>query len=629
MCGIAGFCNLPHNWRENIERMNRRMIHRGPDEGGMWHDESASIVLGHRRLSILDLSVAGRQPMMSHSERYVIAFNGEIYNFSELRNRLLNEKKVITFRGHSDTEILLEYIENYGIDEALSIAKGMFAVAVYDRDQRTLMLARDRVGEKPLYYGFIGGGFIFASELGVITEHECFEGKIDKGALSLYFRHGYIPAPYSIYESIRKLDAGCVLEIKEPFSEVSIHRYWNIDDLAKQLHDNQFSGTYEEAVDKLDNLLTDSIKLQMVADVPVGAFLSGGIDSTTTVAIMQKVSERPVKTFSIGFGEDKYNEAQYAKESAKYLGTDHTELYVTDEDALNVIPNISHFYGEPFADSSQIPTYLVSKLAKSKVTVSLSGDAGDELFCGYTSYPKIKNIWSKIGSIPLSFRQFARMISKPLDFNHRIHLVRHYVNSMDAAELYTKVTNVFEDTDFLVLNTDIPSYKMNEYIPGRFYKDVRDDIMLMDLQVYHPDDILVKVDRSGMAVSLESRIPFLDKDVVEFALSLPTEYKMKDGVQKRILKDVLYRYIPKEMMDRPKRGFSMPVLEWCRSGKLREWMEDSLDETRIRNEGILDPAIVQRIKKEFLATGRCSDKIWYLCIFEQWMNKENKCIKVD
>lgn len=621
MCGIAGFCNLPHNWRENIERMNNRMLHRGPDEGGVWSSDSCDVVLGHRRLSILDLTESGRQPMMSDSGRYVIVFNGEIYNFTELRDRLLSDNIVKTFRGHSDTEILLEHIEAYGFDETLRSSKGMFAIALYDREDKKLLLARDRLGEKPLYYGQIGNGFVFASEIGVIEEHEEFNGEIDREALSLYFRHGYIPAPFSIYKNIRKLDAGSVLELNYPFDSVSIHKYWDIRRVAEKGQSDPFSGTYEEAVDKLDDLLTESIKLQMVADVPVGAFLSGGIDSTTTVALMQKVSNVPVKTFSIGFGEEKYNEAVYAKESAKYLGTDHTELYVTDEDALNVIPKISHFYGEPYADSSQIPTYLVSKLARSKVTVSLSGDGGDELFCGYNSYRKNKAIWDRIHSIPEPLRIMARGLLTPVDGFYKSHLVRHYITSKDPADLYLKTANVIENIDSLVLDTSIPLYKLNEYQMLGNNIDIRNDIMLMDLLVYHPDDILVKVDRSGMAVSLESRIPFLDRDVVEYALSLPVEYKMKDGVQKRVLKDVLYKYIPKDMMERPKKGFSMPVSDWCRNGKLHEWMEDCLNDDRIRKEGILNPAIVREIKEKFLKTGRSSEKIWYLCIFEQWLEK--------
>lgn len=620
MCGISGFCNLPKNWRDNIDRMNARMLHRGPDEGGVWSNESASVVLGHRRLSILDLSAAGSQPMLSHSERLVIAFNGEIYNFHELKTRLKGEKNITEFRGRSDTELLIEHIEHFGLDETLRVSKGMFAMAVYDRHEKRLMLARDRIGEKPLYYGFISGGFIFASEIDVIAQHELFEPQIDREALSLYFRHGYIPAPFSIYKNIKKLDAGSVLEISEPFSEVSIHKYWDIEKVARERHQSPFQGAYVEAIDRLDDLITDSIRLQMVADVPVGAFLSGGIDSTTTVALMQKVSNVPVKTFSIGFGEEKYNEAQYAKESAAYLGTEHTELYVTEKDALDVIPNISKIYGEPFADSSQIPTYLVSKLAKSKVTVSLSGDGGDELFGGYTSYTKVSDIWGNINGIPLSLRKALRVASLPFDWNHKIHLVRHYVDAKDSVELYLKGTNVVEKTDSIVVGARIPDYKMNIYQPGNFYDDVRDDIMLIDLLVYHPDDILVKVDRSGMAVSLESRIPFLDRDVVEFALSLPTEYKIMDGVQKRILKDVLYKYVPKEMMDRPKQGFAVPIAEWCRTGKLREWMEDSLSEERIRREGILDAKIVNKIKKEFVKTGRNSRLIWYLCVYEQWID---------
>ncbi len=619
MCGISGFCNMTQNWRENIDKMNRRMLHRGPDEGGVWCNESATVVLGHRRLSILDLSTTGSQPMLSHSKRLVIAFNGEIYNYLELKSRLKNVKNVSEYRGHSDTEILIEHIENFGMDETLRVSKGMFAIAVYDRKNKRLMLARDRIGEKPLYYGFVEGGFIFASEIDVIAQHEKFKPEIDKEALSLYFRHGYIPAPFSIYKNIKKLDAGSVLEIKEPFTDISIHKYWDIEKVAQSMKINQFQGTYVDAVERLDELITEAIKMQMVADVPVGAFLSGGIDSTTIVALMQKVSNYPVKTFSIGFGEEKYNEALFAKASAGYLGTDHTELYVTDKDALDVIPNISRIYGEPYADSSQIPTYLVSKLAKSKVTVSLSGDGGDELFCGYTLYNKMNAIWNKIGNIPLQMRRLGRIVATPLDRNYKIHLVRHYIDSVNASDLYNKTADIFENIDSIVMGVSVPAYKMNEYMPKAFYTDAREDIMLMDLLVYHPDDILVKVDRAGMAVSLESRIPLLDKDVVEFALSLPLDYKIRGGVQKSVLRDVLFKYIPKDMMERPKKGFSMPVAKWCRTGGLREWMEESLADERIMREGILNNNIIKKIKREFLKTGRYSEKVWYLCVFEQWL----------
>ncbi len=620
MCGIAGFCNLSNKWKENIERMNDRILHRGPDQSGIWSNSDNSVVFGHRRLSILDLSDAGRQPMISHNGRYVIAFNGEIYNYAYLRDSLKKIQPDIKFLGHSDTEILLEHISSFGLNDTLNKAKGMFALAVYDNQTGRLMLSRDRIGEKPLYYGFVKGGFVFASELGAIRNNLYFDNELDTSALSLYFRYGYIPSPYSIYKNIYKLDAGCILTINPPYSDYSITKYWDILEKAAYGQNNRFEGSFEEASEELERLIKESIRMQMVADVPVGAFLSGGIDSTTVAAIMQSVSDKPIKTFSIGFDYAKYNEAPYAKENAKYLGTDHTELYISDKDAIDVISKIPYIYCEPFADPSQIPTFLVSKLAREKVTVSLSGDAGDELFCGYTLYEKVNSIWKKIKYIPYPFRVAA---SKTIGLysNERygsIHAVSHFLNALNETELYEKVASMSPGIDDLVVGGSIPSYKYTEY-QNKFLKDdPKSNYMLMDLLMYHPDELLVKVDRSAMAVSLESRVPFLDRDIVEFSFSLPIEYKYVNGNKKRILKDVLYRYIPKEMMDRPKMGFSVPVGEWCRNGELFEWMNDLLNSDTIKQQRFLNPDRVERMRREFIEKGDNEDQIWKLCMFEQW-----------
>ena len=624
MCGIAGFCNLPYKWRENIDRMNRRMIHRGPDAEGIWSNEDHSVVLGHRRLSILDLSETGAQPMGSHSGRFVIAFNGEIYNHEVLKGRLLAEGKVNAFKGHSDTEILLEHIEAYGTDKTLNEAKGMFAFAAYDVWERKLYLCRDRIGEKPLYYGFLDKGFIFSSEIGAIEEHECFNAEIDRNALSLYFRFGYIPAPYSVYKGIYKLETGSIMEISYPYDSYRIRKYWDIMEVAKTSVDNRFRGSEEEAVDELEKLITEAVRSQIVADVPVGAFLSGGIDSTTVVALMQSLSDKPVRTFSIGFEEEKYNEAGFAKETASYLGTEHTELYLTDKDSMDVIPSIPYIYGEPFADSSQLPTYLVSMLAKGGVTVSLSGDGGDELFCGYNSYRKYSGVWDRINGIPATLRKVVARILVMMGGHHngKIHKIGHYIDAVSGEDLYRKTGSVVPRSDSIVIGGTIPNYKYSDYPDDFLSGGIMENMMLMDLLMYHPDDILVKVDRSSMAVSLETRIPLLDRDVVEFALSLPMKYKYADGIDKRVLRDVLYRYVPQETMDRPKKGFSIPVADWLRDGALREWMESFTDSEMIRNQGVLDADIVRHIKDDFLKYKSSADTMWWICIFEQWYHSK-------
>lgn len=407
MCGIAGFCNNAENWKENIERMNQRMVHRGPDAGGIWANDDKSVVFGHRRLSIIDLSEKGAQPMHSASGRYVCVFNGEIYNYRTIRDRLLAEKKVTAFRGGSDTEVLLAAFEAYGVRKTLALCKGMFAIALYDQETKRITLMRDRVGEKPLYYGFVNGSFVFASDIGSIRVLDGFQNEIDTAVLQIYFIHGYIPAPYSVYKDIYKLDAGCILELDAPYKSPKISSYWSVRDVAKYGEAHPFQGTREEAADELERLLKAAIKEQMVADVPVGAFLSAGIDSSTIVALMQAQSDLKVRTFTIGMDDPKYNEATYAKEIAKHLGTEHTELYITSEDARAVIPRLAQIFGEPFADSSQIPTYLVSKMTREHVTVSLSGDAGDELFCGYVTYSSIERIWGKMKSYPYAVRKMA------------------------------------------------------------------------------------------------------------------------------------------------------------------------------------------------------------------------------
>ncbi len=622
MCGIAGFCNHPANWKENIEKMNQRMRHRGPDAGGIWANEDASVVLGHRRLSIVDLSDTGSQPMQSASGRFVCVFNGEIYNYKRLRDKLLKEKKVVAFRGTSDTEVLLEAFEAYGVTETVRHCK----IALYDRQTGKLTLIRDRIGEKPLYYGFVNGHFVFASDIGSIRAFHDFHNAVDTKVLQLYFIHGYIPAPYSIYQDIYKLDAGCMLELEAPYKAPKVMTYWSVREAARYGQAHPFAGSRQETADELERLLKNAVREQMVADVPVGAFLSAGIDSSTIVALMQAQSARKVKSFTIGMENQDYNEAVCAKEIAQHLGTEHTELYITAQDAKEVIPKLPWMYGEPFADSSQIPTYLVSKMTREHVTVSLSGDGGDELFCGYTTYSSINRIWSKMKAYPYGIRKLASrfLVGNPLIRDHQLLQTKAYLLGAKSPEHLYELSNAQEASNLkIALERSVHPYKHNSFPYGAL-EDTQNSIMLMDMEVYHPDDILVKVDRAAMAVSLETRVPMLDKDVVEFAWTIPMSYKKQGEEGKLVLKDVLYRYVPKSMMDRPKKGFSIPVTQWLREPGLREWAESLLDTAQIRRQGILNADEVHRIWRDFVDNGNWRIQIWYLLMFQSWMQMNEK-----
>lgn len=623
MCGIAGFCNLKGDWRENICRMNERMNHRGPDGDGVWASEDCRVVFGHKRLSIIDLSANGSQPMESHSGRFVIAFNGEIYNYKKIAQKLLSENKVDGFRGGSDTEVLLEAMEAYGVEEAIAMSKGMFAIALYDKKEQSLFLLRDRVGEKPLYYGFCGEGvFAFASEIGSLTKLDKFNNTINTDVLDIYFTHGYIPAPYSIYKDIYKLEPGTMLEIKAPFGRenIAITRFWSMKEAAKKGQSNLFRGTEEEAANELERLLKESIREQMAADVPVGAFLSAGIDSSTIVALMQSLNKGRVKSFTIGMNEEGYNEAAAAKEIAGHLGTEHTELYITEQDAIGVIPKLSYMFGEPFADSSQIPTYLVSKMTREHVTVSLSGDGGDELFCGYTSYESVSRIWNKMKNIPYVLRKPCSelVLHSPLAKKHIYRTKGTLLGAKGPGQLYEVSYETDPLTKRISRNDVFCPYKYSEFEPG-FLDEVNHNVMLMDMLMYHPDDILVKVDRAAMAVSLETRVPMLDKDVVEFAWSLPIEYKRQGNTGKKVLRDVLYKYVPKEMMERPKKGFSIPIDKWLLKPELREWAESLIDRKLLEQQGLLNGDIVWQIWKDYTEKGIWRIQIWFILMFQEWM----------
>lgn len=619
MCGIAGFINKNRkNFRDDIKAMCDVMKDRGPDADGFWHEKDASVVLGHRRLAILDLSTSGAQPMVSKNQRFVLAFNGEIYNFSDIKAEL-SANYCIQFRGTSDTEILLEAFAQWGVDRTLSKIVGMFAIALYDREEKKLYLIRDRMGEKPLYFGCVSGNFVFASTLNAICSLRDFDRKIDKAVLKLYFQYGYIPAPYSIYEGIYKLEAGCYLTIQTPYETYDIHTYWDIEKIAINGQKHLFTGSFEEASVELEERIRKSIQRQLVADVPVGAFLSGGTDSTAVVAIAQSLSSQKLKTFTIGFSNDEFNEANYAVESAKILGTDHTELYITDEDARKVIPQIPSFYGEPFADSSQIPTYLVSKLARERVTVSLSGDGGDELFCGYHAYNFVPSIYHKLSKIPYGLRkQLYSAIGKGLfKNNRRVQTREGILLATSTVDMYRRLEPSRMVDALVVDSSSIDDDRWLSYFGNGTLPTEQDDLMCMDMIQYLPDDILVKVDRSAMAVSLESRVPFLDRDIVEFAWKLPLEFKKSNGVNKRILKNILYRYIPESIMERPKKGFSVPVIEWLQ-GSLKGWAEDLLSYDRVRKQGILEPTAVDKIWKNFVKCGAYADLVWNLVVFQSW-----------
>ncbi len=650
MCGIAGLCGYNSNGENNIKEMTKRLLHRGPDSGEVWSSPGNLVWLGHRRLSIRDLSSNGSQPMTSKSGRFVIVYNGEIYNADKLADLLLSKGYVTGFRGTSDTEVLLEAIEHLGMTETLKFCKGMFALAVYDMETHEISLARDRIGEKPLYYGFVNGNFVFASEIAAITKIEGFKNRIFEEALNLYFCHGYIPAPYSVYQDIYKLEPGTILRVTAPFSyfrpvhendddgritgvqrsggEYSFETYYDIAEVAKNGQENLFKGSRQEAADELEKRLKDSIRGQLVSDVPIGAFLSAGIDSSTVAALMQDVSSEKIKTFTIGMEDPAYDEAVAAREIAAHLGTEHTELYITEQDAKDVIPKIAHIFGEPFADSSQIPTYLVSKMTREHVTVSLSGDGGDELFCGYRSYESVDRIWNKMHQVPAGLRNSAGKLLQHSRAAKRDEVLRDKARLLQAKspeDLYRIQYEMVPFATEIARRRGIIPYKYN--LAGRDQlHEVNHDIMLMDMKMYHPDDILVKVDRSGMAVSLESRIPLLDPDVVEFAFSLPIEYlrDKKTGQGKQVLRDVLYRHVPKELMDRPKKGFSIPVGKWLKTKELNEWATDLLSEEKIRREGYLNPEIVKKVWSDFSREdGQYQPLIWYILMFEQWLGEKD------
>lgn len=648
MCGIAGYWHrVPQLSQEQsygvITAMTDALVQRGPDSSGVWLDPDLGIALGHRRLAILDLSPEGAQPMLSQQGRYVMVFNGEIYNFGELRSGL--SQLGHQFRGHSDTEVMLAAFMEWGVTAAVGKFVGMFAFAIWDTEARVLHLGRDRMGEKPLYYGWVGETLLFGSELKALVTHPQWQGEIDRDALALFVRQGYIPAPHSIYAGINKLPPGTILSLPVSQAQAAIPiAYWDLQTAVIEGCNHPFRGSDAEAITHLDKLLRSTINEQMIADVPLGAFLSGGVDSSTVVALMQTQSTRPIKTFSIGFTEAQYNEAEYAKAVATHLGTEHTELYVTPTEAIAVIPQLPTLYDEPFADSSQIPTYLVSKLAREHVTVSLSGDAGDELFCGYSRYFTAQGIWDKIGWIPVGMRQvYAKLLlSVSVDRwdeiigqigkavpqllqphqGNRMHLLGNFLARKQPLDLYAQMMSLSPDAAPIVLNSTEPETIISH--PPAWLKelDFTSQMMYVDSMTYLPDDVLAKVDRAAMGVSLESRVPFLDRRVIEFAWKLPLSMKIRDGKGKWLLRQVLYQYVPRELIDRPKMGFGVPIDLWLRA-ELRDWAESLLAVDRLEREGFFNVQAVRQQWAEHLSCkfDRCYS-LWNILMFQAWLDQK-------
>jgi asparagine synthase (glutamine-hydrolysing) len=648
MCGIAGF--VGGQWGRGAEvtavltRMNRCIRHRGPDYSDIWFDEAARVAFAHNRLAIVDLSEAGNQPMTSASGRFVTVYNGEIYNHQAIRDELAASGGAPHWRGHSDTETLLAAIDAWGVRGALERSTGMFAFGLWDKAERTLTLARDRLGEKPLYYGRqdSGGPFLFGSELKALAAHPQFRPDIDCGALTLLLRYNYIPAPFSIYRGISKLPAGAFLTLGDGAAEPVIERYWSGAAIAEAGVADPLDLSDGDAIDALEQHLEAAVSGQMLADVPLGAFLSGGIDSSTVVALMQKLSPRPVKTFTIGFHEAGFNEAEHAGAVARHLGTDHTELYVTAAEARAVIPKLAHIYDEPFADSSQIPTHLVSALARSQVKVSLSGDGGDELFGGYNRYLLTSQLWGKISVVPKPLRAAAARaltavppsawtrfgevaggalprLARVNRLGDKVHKGAPLLSSDSVADLYGGMVSLWRNPEAVVTGASEPSSQATGHTPALEGLTGIERMMALDMLGYLPGDILAKVDRAAMAVSLETRVPFLDHHVVEFAWRLPLGLKIRGGETKWILRQLLYRHVPKALVERPKMGFGVPIGEWLR-GPLRDWAEALLDEQRLRAEGFFRPEPIRRMWHTHLGGAMDEQyRLWGVLMFQSWL----------
>ena len=644
MCGICGFLaeserRLPDvSGHAGMEAVARRMAdtiaHRGPDGDAVWADEAAGIALGHRRLAIVELSPLGRQPMESADGRWVIAYNGEIYNFQDLRAEL--EGAGHRFRGHSDTEVLLEGCAAWGVERTVKRLVGIFAFALWDRRDRVLHLVRDHLGVKPLYWARMGGTLLFGSQPKALRAHPAFAAEIDRDALAAYMRFSYVPAPHTIYKGVFKLEPGTILTIR-PGKEPERTVYWDAGEAARAGIANRLSLSDADATDALEALLKDAIGRQMMADVPLGAFLSGGIDSSTVVALMQAQSDRPVRTFTIGFGEGDYDEAEHARAVATHLGTEHTDLRVDASHALDTIPKLPEWYDEPFADSSQIPTLLVSEMTRRSVTVALSGDGGDELFAGYNRYLNAPAVWRRVGTLPAGLRRGAAGVirtlppqrwdalfslvpasKRPRQPGDKLHKLAGVLGSGDPDALYRRLVSQWDDPDALVRGGREPHGLLWDERVADAIPDFVERMQYLDSVTYLPDDILAKVDRASMGVSLEARVPLLDHRVVEFAWRVPLSQKIRDGKGKWLLREVLHRHVPRALIERPKSGFAVPIDAWLR-GPLRGWAEDLLDERRLRADGFFDPAPIRARWVEHLAGTRNNQhQLWNVLMFQAW-----------
>ncbi len=630
MCGIVGLWDPDRRLEEPtlrgvVQRMTDALRHRGPDDSGVWVSAAAGLGLGQTRLAVIDLSPAGHQPMVSACGRYVVVYNGEIYNFLDLRREL--EGRGHRFRGHSDTEVLLEGIAQWGVKEALDRLVGMFAFAVWDIPHRRLVLARDRLGKKPLYYGWSAGRFLFASELKALARLPGFSPAIHRGALALLLRHNYVPGPWSIYHDIYKLPPGSLLELGDPSDRPTPRPYWSLEEAVARAAEDPFRGPIDEATDALERLVADAVRRRMIADVPLGAFLSGGIDSSLVVALMQRHSHRAVQTFTIGFEEREYDEAPYAAAVARHLGTDHTEQYVRPREAWQVIPRLPEIYDEPFGDSSAVPTLLVSELARRYVTVVLSGDGGDELFGGYQRYLHIARLWRALERVPLAVRKAAAKAlawgarGLPAAMRCKVASRAERLDIATPGQMYVRHNVHWADAHRVVLGAEPLEALASQ--PDRWpnSRPYLEQWMYADTVSYLPDDILVKVDRASMAVALEARTPLLDHRVVEFAWRLPLEWKICGRTGKWLLRRVLQRYVPSQLFERPKAGFGVPIDHWLR-GPLRDWAEAFLDPRRLRQEGFFNPAPIRQKWEEHLS-GRTAwhYHLWDVLVFQAWYQR--------
>lgn len=645
MCGIAGFLQLepgaPDQANGALRAMAQTIAHRGPDGEGVWYDALAGVGLAHRRLAIIDLSDLGAQPMSSASGRLTITFNGEIYNYRALRSEL--ERAGCRFRSSSDTEVLLEAFELWGAQRALERLRGMFAFALWDHQERTLVLARDRFGEKPLYFGQFGRTLLFGSELRALRAHSAWNAGLDRGALALLLRHYYIPSPHTIYRGVQKVMPGCYVRIRTYRGAFVVEQrpYWTarpLADHAQPVAESHCGRILEE----LHEALTQSVQMQMHADVPVGAFLSGGIDSSLVVSLMQRASRRPVHTFSIGFIERDYDEAPFARRMAEHLGTEHTELMLSPRDALAVIPQLADIYDEPFADSSQIPTYLVSQLARRTVKVSLSGDGGDELFSGYDHYSLALDYWRRVERLPAGLRALLRnaVHSLPLPWiealttaaligRRRAYLdlpdrIKERSSQLFAAsfyQLYRSYVSFWHCPEDVVLGAREPATVLSDDESRRSRVGAVEHMMFMDTRQYLPDDILVKVDRAAMHVSLETRVPLLDSVVADIAWNTPLAVHRRDGRGKWLLRQLLTRYVPQELFDRPKRGFAIPLAHWLKC-ELREWGEHLLNPAKLAREGIFEPTVIERRWRQHQqGLADWSIQLWTVLMAQAWIER--------